>query len=434
MANILVVDDEVGIRELLSEILQDEGHTIWLAANATDARELRACKRPDLVLLDIWMPDTDGISLLKEWAAAGLLNMPVVMMSGHGTIDTAVEATRIGAVDFLEKPIALQKLLATVKKAMKHDRPVTRTALTLDDFAKVKCLRDLKRRLEQAIDRMPAVLLKGASGWMAELCARSLHVPSTAWIDLSANGSPLTQESLQQAAGGLLFVGDLAALGRLQQMNLAFALERLAKYNLRLVTATAQPMNKLQESGWDAGVLARLSEVWVPLPPLAAHADDVPEIAAVFLARHIELGEVPPRRFTSGALNALRLHGWVGDWGELQAVVRNLGLTALNEEIDGDDVAELLGAGVAEALMPSLLPLMDLPLREARDAFERLYFEHHLRQEGGNMSRLAEQIGVERTHLYRKLKQLGVGGARRNDGLDDSVDGAETAGTPAAQR
>ena len=120
MAQILIVDDEMGIRELLSEILTDEGHTISLAENATRARQHRTEKRPDLVLLDIWMPDTDGISLLKEWSSTGLLTMPVVMMSGHGTIDSALEATRVGAVDFLEKPIALQKLLSTVDRALKH--------------------------------------------------------------------------------------------------------------------------------------------------------------------------------------------------------------------------------------------------------------------------------------------------------------------------
>ena len=131
MAIILVVDDEVGIRELLSEILIDEGYDVRLAENAAAARRIRGELRPDLVLLDIWMPDTDGISLLKEWHAEGHLTMPVVMMSGHGTIDTAVEATRFGAFDFLEKPIALQKLLGTVQKALKHDKPPARPPLTL---------------------------------------------------------------------------------------------------------------------------------------------------------------------------------------------------------------------------------------------------------------------------------------------------------------
>jgi len=125
--HILVVDDEIGIRELLSDILEDEGHHITLAENAQVARDMRLAQRPDLVLLDIWMPDCDGIILLKEWGNAGLLTMPVVMMSGHGTIDTAVEATRIGAFDFLEKPIALQKLLKTVNAALKHSENLPKT-------------------------------------------------------------------------------------------------------------------------------------------------------------------------------------------------------------------------------------------------------------------------------------------------------------------
>jgi two-component system, NtrC family, nitrogen regulation response regulator NtrX len=131
MAQILVVDDEVGIRELLSEILADEGHQVLLAESAGEARRMREKARPDLVLLDIWMPDTDGISLLKEWAASGQLTMPVVMMSGHATIETAVEATRIGALDFLEKPIALQRLLTTVKRALRHPEAASAPRLAL---------------------------------------------------------------------------------------------------------------------------------------------------------------------------------------------------------------------------------------------------------------------------------------------------------------
>ena len=135
-SDILIVDDEIGIRELLSEILQDEGFTVALAENAEVARQLRNQTRPALVLLDIWMPDCDGVTLLKEWAKSGQLNMPVVMMSGHGTIDTAVEATRFGAFDFLEKPIALQKLLSSVRKALKHDTPPPRAPLTLEAFTR----------------------------------------------------------------------------------------------------------------------------------------------------------------------------------------------------------------------------------------------------------------------------------------------------------
>ena len=416
MAQILVVDDEMGIRELLSEILADEGHNVTLAENAAAARSVRAEKRPDLVLLDIWMPDTDGISLLKEWSSAGLLTMPVIMMSGHGTIDSAVEATRVGAVDFLEKPIALQKLLATVKKALKHDVSPNRPPLTLEAFARSSLLKDFRRRLEQASGKTSVLLLKGACGSMAEICARTLHAPKTPWLDLSSSSAPLTQEMLENASGGLLFIADLMLLGKLQQKNLSFALERLEKYHLQLVAALARPLSALTEAGWDAALVARLGEVWLGLPPLAGHTDEVPEIATLLLTHMVERNEVPARTFSSGALNALRLHRWQGDWVELLATVRNLALSALDEEITQNDVEPLLQREAGEAPEPlPIMPLLDQPLREAREAFERLYFEHNLKIENGNMTRVAERTGLERTHLYRKLKQLGLNPGRRNE-------------------
>ncbi|ONR81135.1 two-component system response regulator [Burkholderia cenocepacia] len=222
MATILVVDDEMGIRELLSEILSDEGHVVEAAENAQAAREYRLNQAPDLVLLDIWMPDTDGVTLLKEWAAQGLLTMPVIMMSGHATIDTAVEATKIGALDFLEKPIALQKLL----KSVEHG--------------------------------------------------------------LACGAAPVSANAAAKAGGG-------------------------------------------QAAG----------------PAAVASAAALPTL--------------------------------------------------------GDDMASALGLAGQTAAIP-----FDIPLREARDAFERAYFEYHLARENGSMTRVAEKTGLERTHLYRKLKQLGV--------------------------
>src|SRR5262249_1880802 len=162
---ILVVDDEVGIRELLFEILRDEGYGVRLAENAQTARAARKEMRPDLVLLDIWMPDIDGITLLKEWAGSGLLTMPVVMMSGHGTIDSAVEATRIGAFDFLEKPISLPKLLATVGKALAGGRVLPKTGLTLVNLGRARVVQDLRQRLDQVARlRTQALLTGGAAG------------------------------------------------------------------------------------------------------------------------------------------------------------------------------------------------------------------------------------------------------------------------------
>lgn len=228
MANILVVDDEMGIRELLSEILSDEGHVVDTAENAQQAREMRVAGLPDLVLLDIWMPDTDGVTLLKEWQRDGLLTMPVIMMSGHATIDTAVEATRIGALNFLEKPIALQKLLKAVQQGLSRGQEAARPAAP--HFARPN--------------------------------------------------APVEQ------------------------------------------TAMAS-------HGHSAGIAASAPTVMTAAAPLQAEA-------------------------------------------------------------------------------PAFSLSFDLPLREARDAFERAYFEHHLAREGGSMTRVAEKTGLERTHLYRKLKQLGV--------------------------
>ena len=416
MAQILVVDDEMGIRELLFEILADEGHTVVLAENAAAARKCRSEKRPDLVLLDIWMPDTDGISLLKEWSSSGLLTMPVVMMSGHGTIDSAVEATRVGAIDFLEKPIALQKLLATVKKALKHEPTPQKAPLTLDAFSRSPLLKDLKKRLEQAAAKTAILLLKSASGSIAEICARTLQSPKTPWLDLSASSAPLTQEMLENAAGGILFIADLMLLGKLQQKNLTYALERLEKYNLQVIAASTHSIAALAEAGWDPALVARLGEVWITLPQLSGHADDVPEIAPLVLAHLVERNEVPPRQFSSGALNALRLHHWQGEWVELLATVKNLALSALEDEIQIDDVERILQREVNEApkTQPAL-PLFNQPLREAREEFERLYFEHHLKNERGNMTRVADKTGLERTHLYRKLKQLGLNLGRRTE-------------------
>ena len=415
MAQILIVDDEMGIRELLSEILADEGHSVWLAENAAVARRLRNEKRPDLVLLDIWMPDTDGISLLKEWSAGGLLTMPVVMMSGHGTIDSAVEATRIGATDFLEKPIALQKLLGTVKKALKHETVLQKRPLTLDAFTRSPLLKDLKRRLEQAAAKTSVLLLKSASGSIAEMCARTLQTHRTPWLDLSTLTTPLTQEMLQNTSGGIVFIADLAQLGKLQQMNLAFAIDRLERQNLQLIAASSRPLAALVESGWDAVLANRLGEVWIALPQLSGHADDVPEIASLLLADLAERGEVPLRHFSSGAQNVLRLHRWQGEWAELLATVKNLALSALEDEISVDDVARTLQPDTAASDTSLAVKFFDLPLREAREGFERMYFEYHLAGERGNMTRLAEKTGLERTHLYRKLRQLGLNIGRRND-------------------
>lgn len=410
MAKILIVDDEVGIRELLSEILGDEGHDVLLAENAAAARAMRNAQRPDLVLLDIWMPDTDGITLLKEWSANGQLTMPVVMMSGHGTIDTAVEATRIGAIDYLEKPIALQKLLSAVKRGLQRpSAPGQPSPLTLAAFPRSVSLRELHRRLQQIAEKSRLLLLRTGQGSLAELAARSFSTSTGGWLDLSSIAHPLELKQLQACHGGLLYVSELARLNRVQQKNLSFAMERLERQNLRLVVATEFGADTLVADGWDEGLVARLFEITLAPPSVADVQDDVPELASQLLVHLVEAGEVPRRRLSTAALNVLRTSAWPGGFVELRAAVKSLALGTLEEEISLTDVRRVLPPPVDSVHAISL----DQPLREAREAFERLYFEHYLRVEGNNMTRIAEKCGLERTHLYRKLKQLGLQAGRK---------------------
>jgi DNA-binding NtrC family response regulator len=424
MADILVVDDEVGIRELLSEILADEGHSVMLAENATKAREIRGGRRPDLVLLDIWMPDADGISLLKEWSSNGLLTMPVVMMSGHGTIDTAVEATRIGAVDFLEKPIALQKLLATVKKCLKPDASASRQHYAVESLLQIGLLKKFAQRIAQSAKHSPILFLRGAQGLIAEVGARSLLAPHAPWLNLSQEGRAITQEMLEQHVGGVLFLPELFGAGRMTQMNLSFILERLSKYRLTLVVASAHSTEAIVESGVDAALVSRLSDVWVGLPSLSESASDLPELLPALLTLLCEQGNIPHRSMAPDALNILRQKTWPGadgGWGTLLGTLKNLALNALDETISRQDLDALLQAAVdptdvtvSESGKDSLGQYYELPLKEARDAFERLYLMHHIARSNGNMTRVAEQSGLERTHLYRKLKQLGIALERRD--------------------
>jgi DNA-binding NtrC family response regulator len=411
---ILVVDDEVGIRELLREILHDEGYMVSLAENAGAARAFRSQKRPDLVLLDIWMPDTDGITLLKEWESSGQLTMPVVMMSGHGTIDTAVEATRIGAVDFLEKPIALQKLLSTVERALRKGELPAPNGEVLACMGKGTAMAELKQRLEQLANLAMPLLLTGEPGAGMELCARFLHRTDTPWVVLDSPAiladNPIAL--LEQARDGLLFLEEVGNLGKLEQKGLALLLQKLDKYNVRLVCASTRPISALAEDGaFDSRLLQALSGLILAVPSLREHREDIPELAELVLSQLAQSQPHSPRRFSAAAMKLLCDESWPGNLPQFHNAVKTLALTALTEEISADDVMRVLRqfASPTAAAIPAAFDLpLDQPLREARDEFERVYFEHQIKKAGGNMSRLAENVGLERTHLYRKLKQLGI--------------------------
>lgn len=428
---ILVVDDEIGIRELLSDILQDEGYHVQLAENAAAARAIRLHERPDVVLLDIWMPDCDGISLLKEWGNGGLLTMPVIMMSGHGTIDTAVEATRIGAFDFLEKPIALQKLLKTVSTALKHSEQLPKPTMSLTSLGKSPVVLEVKERLDKIAqsNHLSPVLLIGTRGSCSELCARFLHQPETPWLHLTEFGqlvsAPITMlESIQE---GVLYIPEVADLGKIEQKGLALLIAKSEKYRVRVICGTAKHLPQLQaENLFESALLQLLSGISLRLPALEAHKEDIPDLVIAMANIHFEELGAEYREFDIAALNALRNAAWPGDWVQLDAVVRNLIQTSLGEKVTLEDVNRILyqfeqmpqqmmvGSDTQTREAMHTTPSeqcstnFNQPLREARDAFERQYFEYHLKANANNMSKLAEVSGLERTHLYRKLKQLGV--------------------------
>jgi two-component system nitrogen regulation response regulator NtrX len=263
--------------------------------------------------------------------------------------------------------------------------------------------------------RLP-LLLTGEPGCGIELAARFLHQRNTPWAAPETNGmlaeAPL--ELLNQAREGVLFLQEIADLSKVEQKGLLLLASKLERYNVRLVCGASRELAELVAQGsFDSRLLSAVAGTTVRLPSLREHREDVPDLANLMLNRMVEAKEVPPRQFSTAALNALRNYEWPGNLAELQSVVRTLALTGLSEQIALEDVNRALPQPATGPQVMHELPF-DLPLRDARDAFERVYFEYHIAREGGNISRVAESVGLERTHLYRKLKQLGIKLARRN--------------------
>lgn len=410
---ILVVDDETGIRELLSEILRDEGYQVHLAANAEEARKIRSGMRPDLVLLDIWMPGMDGVSLLKEWSSGGLLNMPVVMMSGHATVDTAVEATRIGAADFLEKPIALPKLLGTVKRALNKGKSEYRAEITLHQLGRSSRIDELRRQLERMSNHNAPVLITGEPGSGIELAARYLQRPQTPWFEAEDN-QWLAQnafEPLANTQGGVIFIDRIHELEAAEQKGLEQLLGKLEKHRVRLICGSGHTVAQLLSHGrLDQALVHKLSALVVNVPPLREHAEDIPDLANALLAQMMEAGEIPLTTLGVAAQNRIRQMEWPGNIPMLTNALRVMAVTREGGEVGVQDVEQLAEEWVnaTESNPTQATTDFSLPLREAREQFERSYFEHLLKLESGNMVKIAERSGLERTHLYRKLKQLGI--------------------------
>jgi DNA-binding NtrC family response regulator len=444
-AYILIVDDEPDICALVKEILEDEGFEVSTAENAEQAREARRARRPDLILLDIWMPDTDGISLLKEWASNSGLNTPVIMMSGHGTVETAVEATRLGAYDFLEKPLSTAKLLLTVKNALeiaqlkKENIGLKRTAGAVNEpVGRSPVMQNLREQVKRIAQHDTSVLLIGESGSGKEVYARYLHLSSNRregpFVTVpiagltSANsaaelfgvedGDQVHFGSLEQANGGTLFLEDIIDMDLGVQARLLSALKHQSflrvegvapvSINVRIIAATSHDPNQSVEEGLlREDLYYHLNVVPLEIPPLRSHRDDIPELLNYYIDQLATSEGLPYRRFTVGAQNRLRNYSWPGNIRELKNVVHRLLILGSGADIDQAEIDLSLGDAREQddADIPSGF---DLPLKEAREQFERSYLEHQLRETGGSMSKVAERVGLERTHLYRKIRALGI--------------------------
>ena len=411
-SDILIVDDEIGIRDLLSEILQDEGYTVALAENAEVARSLRNKARPALVLLDIWMPDCDGVTLLRDWEKQGQLNMPVVMMSGHASIDTAVEATKIGAADFLEKPISLQKLLSTVERCLKYSEVQKIGTVSLEALGKGEKIVDLEHHLDRIAKVKAPVLLTGESGTDFELVARYFHQESMPWVELSKIEQLIDMplELLQKANNGVLYFSNIDQYSRKGQQGLLFLLSKLSRFNVRLLCSCEKSVQQmLVDPNIDPRLLEILSKVVVEIPALREHLEDIPLLVNKVLHDLAEKEGGKVKEINLEAIDTLGQYDWPGNIIQLRNVIRSLAFsTPVRQPITAEQVNSVLHqigqskSGVAEGFDFSL------PLRELREQLERRYFEHHIAQERGNMSKVALRVGLERTHLYRKLKQLGI--------------------------
>ena len=407
---VLVVDDESGIRELLAEILREEGYQPILAETAEEANVIRRDIQPNLVLLDIWMPQTDGLSLLKEWGEKGWLTMPVVMMSGHATIDIAVEATKMGAYDILEKPIALVKLLGVVKQALQASHGIEKQSLDQPQ-GQSPALLTFTKRLKSYQRRSEALLFLAESGVNLEwLPHYFLYGQGVCWFAQQEDwlrANPFLALSLPP--GSIIFVENVETFSKEQMNNLNRLATKLDRTRLRLVSVSTVTLPNLQETLGPA-LFPKLSEVVCSIPSLREYGADISRAAQVFWEQWQKECARKVRPFTDQAYQFMTTLAWPGNDMSLRQMIRTLSLLSDSTEIGVSEVKEFyaLQNQEKEPQQTFHATLLECPLREAREEFERWYLSHHLKWCQGQMSILAERTGIERTHLYRKLKHLGI--------------------------
>jgi len=446
-SHILVVDDEPDIRSLVSEILEDEGYQVMRAEDGASANTALRERRPDLILLDVWMPDVDGISLLRSWSEDKGLPCPVVMMSGHGTVETAVEATRYGAYDFLEKPLSLAKLLLTVERALEAEKLAQENVglrqRTQDIFEPVGHS-PLMQRLREQVRRIAQhdtwVLVSGEPGSGREIFARYLHknsprkerpfvecsvsrlVDEKAAIELfgSEKDGKIQYGRLEQASGGTLYLDEVAGMGMEAQAQLVGALDtgsfvrvggtEPVSIDVRILAVTQKDLSKEVEAGhFREDLFYHLNVVPLEVPPLRQHLEDVPELLEHYTNLFVRQERLPYRHFDTSAQNFLRNHEWPGNLRELRNLVQRVLILGHSDQVSKEEVEQVMGSSQATHLAGELFNVsFDQPLRQAREAFEQVYLKYQLEKHQGNVSQMAQEVGMERTHLYRKIRAVGI--------------------------
>jgi DNA-binding NtrC family response regulator len=443
-SHVLVVDDEADIRALIQEILSDEGYGVTVAADADEARSARAGEKFDLILLDIWMPDTDGITLLREWSDSGDLACPVVIMSGHGTVDTAVEATRLGAFDFVEKPLSLAKLLRTVEAALSSADKQSSAAHSmlpslLAPVGRSKLMQSLREKVQQYAQLDESVLLSGEPGTGRGAFARYLHALSRRADEplISVTAASLAEGNVEEqllgreadgeisagaferASRGTLVIDELSDLNQAAQKVLLAVLEDRdyhrvggsdkVRLDARVVATVGNDYEvRIENGSLRRDLVAHLSVLNLRVPPLRDYSEDVPELLAYYVDKLVDSEGLTFRRFSVAAQNRLRNYPWPDNVRELKNLTRRLLLSGSDEDVSLEEAEAEISAGapVDEPLVKQ--DLLSLPLREAREQFERAYLQQQLVLCEGKVGRLAKRVGMERTHLYRKLRSLGV--------------------------
>ncbi len=442
--HVLVVDDEADIRASIQDILGDEGYQVTVAADASEARNAHKNRKFNLILLDIWMPDTDGITLLREWSDKGYLNCPVVIMSGHGTVDTAVEATRLGAFDFVEKPLSIAKLLRTVEAALNSTGMLsisTKNILpsSLAPVGKSKLMTSLRERLQQYASHDGAVLIIGEPGTGRGAFARYIHALSKRSNGpiINVTAASLTVDNaeekffgnenngnksigyLESANSGTLVIDEISDLDDKVQKTLLGALEEgqftrvngttFVKLNTRIIATVNSKYERYLDNGnLRKDLVSKINTFNLRVPPLREYSEDVPDLLSYYVDKLVDTEQLTFRRFSVAAQNRLRNYPWPDNVRELKHLVRLLLLSGNEDDITLEEVEIEVSNAVSNEEPLVKQDLLSLPLRQAREKFERSYLQQQLFLCEGKVGQLAKRVGMERTHLYRKLRSLDI--------------------------